>query len=225
MFVSRCGCRISLQSDVSEGDWLPSVKWSCHSCFRVPEQDRERLGFVAGGFVTLWSCLISRAGVDTPVASHPARCRFGGLPSAWRPTDYARLFGVPLTPRRSSLKPWSECRVDGARAADSCFERLGADGGLVCEKLLSGIQKGKFLCIVFSWRKTGTSCRLMRVPRSSSHSGEGWDMATHRAHPHRTDHRQGEKHTTAEYDQPSDIGSTAWGWEHLREPEPSHNRF
>jgi hypothetical protein len=32
-----------------------------HSFFRVPEQDRERHGFVAGGFVQLRGRLISRA--------------------------------------------------------------------------------------------------------------------------------------------------------------------
>jgi hypothetical protein len=57
---------------------------------------------------------------------------------------------------------------------------------------------------------------LVRVLRSSSHSGVGWGLAPHRCYPHRTDDRQGEKQTAAECVQTSDIGSTAWGWEHGR---------
>jgi hypothetical protein len=49
-------------------------------------------------------------------------------------------------------------------------------------------------------------------------------MAPHRAHPHSTDRRQGEKHTSAEYVRTADIASTAWGWEHISEPEASHTR-
>jgi hypothetical protein len=64
----------------------------------------------------------------------------------------------------------------------------------------------------------------MRVLRSSSRSGVGWGVAPHCAHPHRTDRRQGEKHTSAEYVQIPDIGSTAWGWELISEGEPSHTR-
>jgi hypothetical protein len=52
----------------------------------------------------------------------------------------------------------------------------------------------------------------------------GLHMAPCRAYPHRTDRRQGEKHTSVEYVQTSDIGSTAWGWEHMGEPEPSHTQ-
>jgi hypothetical protein len=63
----------------------------------------------------------------------------------------------------------------------------------------------------------------MRVLRRSSNSGLGWGMAPHRVQPHGSDRRQGEV-TSAEYVQTSDIGSTAWGWEQISEPEPSHNR-
>jgi hypothetical protein len=54
---------ISLQSEVSGGDWLRSGTMIVpHSFFRVPEQVPELYGFVTGDFVLLRGCLISKVG-------------------------------------------------------------------------------------------------------------------------------------------------------------------
>jgi hypothetical protein len=97
MSGSRCGCTFSLRVGRTGGG-LAAVGTMAvsHSFFRVPERDRERLGFVAMGFVLLRDCLMSGrgGGVDTPVASHPASWRLGGLRFGWRPpTDWVGCSG------------------------------------------------------------------------------------------------------------------------------------
>lgn len=108
------------------------------------------------------------------------------------------------------------CGVDNVWATKSFRERLGPSRGLVCEELLSGIQKrkGRPCPEVLEWpsptEKRGTSCRLMRVFRSRSHSGVSWGKTPHSAHP--PPHcPQRHKHTSDGYLRTCDIGSTPYG--------------
>jgi hypothetical protein len=98
-----------------------------HSLFGVPERDREPRGLVAGGFVLLRGCLMSKARADTPVATLTVRWRLGGLQFGRKLTTELPLFfeGL-LTRRRGSQKPCSALRPRYCAGEEQLLEATGS---------------------------------------------------------------------------------------------------
>jgi hypothetical protein len=224
---SRCGCTIGLRFGRIVAA-LPSV--GCG--YRITALSLC-LNETANGTV-LWPgtlCCCGAVwyrwlGVDTPVASHRVRWTLGSLQFGYSPqTEWTLFFGVPLTQRRGSLKPWSALRRLYCAGDGQLLRTTGSRSWVGVRETSSGHPKRKDRpwAEVPEWSSAAGSghflsadaCALEQFTQCGGleHGSSPWPPSPHWPH------------NFAEYAQTFDIGSTVRVWEHSGEPKPSHSWY